>query len=223
MKIAVVIPLWKRKEITEFCFKHLLSLIEGVDEHEFEVVCVVSEDYWPSICEKYGFEWLYCPNDPLGRKINAGVLYALTLEPDYVMMMNSDSVIRKELFDHYRPFFEKREKYFGVDRVTFLDSKTNRGKDYTYEFTILGVGKMMRADVIRSHFNSGKNLYPNERNRGLDNAMMDNMIQAKIWPVMVSYPGQLVFDVKSEVNIWPWDHFENRGTEVIPELCYKIV
>jgi glycosyltransferase involved in cell wall biosynthesis len=221
MKISIVIPCWHRPEITTFCFKELKRLIEEVQEHTFNVLCVISEDEFVPICESFGFKWLMFPNDPLGKKINAGCLMALTEEPDYLMTMNSDSVVKKELFDYYRPYFEKKEQYFGVDRVTFVDSVSGEGKDYTYDFTILGVAKCMRADIVAECFKALGCLYPNNQNRGLDNKMMDNLIKIKVTPKMVPYEGQLVFDVKSEVNIWPYEHFKNRGTVVKPELCYK--
>ena len=190
-------------------------------DHECSVLCVVSTDEDNEVCKAFGFETLFYPNDPLGRKLNAGCLLALTDSPDYLMTMNSDSVVRKELFDYYKPYFERREKYFGVDRLTFVDSQTGQAKDYTYDFTILGVAKCIRADVVAESFHALGCFYPDNQNRGLDNKMMDNMIRIKAWPVMVQYGGQLVFDVKSEINIWPYSHFKNRGKEVKSELCYK--
>lgn len=221
MKIKIVIPVWRRPEITKFCFGKLKELIREVEEHELSVLCVISEDSYKEICEEFGFEYLMYPNDPLGKKLNAGCLYALSSEPDYIMTMNSDSVVKKELFDYYRPYFERRDKYFGVDRVTFVDSVSNEARDYTYEFTILGVAKCMRSDVVEECFRILGYLYLPDQNRGLDNKMMDNLIHIKAWPQMVKYPGQLVFDVKSEVNIWPFEHFQNKGTKVESELCYK--
>jgi hypothetical protein len=108
-----------------------------------------------------------------------------------------------------------------VDKVTFLDSKTNEAKDFTYDFSILGVAKCMRADTVQRCFDRFKKLYEPHRNRGLDDTMMDNLIKIGCSPHMIKYEGQLVFDVKSEVNIWPWEHFKDKGKKVESKLCYR--
>jgi hypothetical protein len=67
-------------------------------------------------------------------------------------------------------------------------------------------------------------------NKGLDHTMMDNLMRIesidhpgkRVSPKMVKYKGQLVFDIKSEVNIWPFEHFDKKGKKVETELCYKV-
>jgi hypothetical protein len=223
LKIQAVIPLWKRYEITKFCFKHLQILIAEA-KHEIDVLCVISEPEYIPICNSFGFKWVYAENDPLGAKINVGVKKALSYKPDYIMTMNSDSVVKSELLNvWYQPSIDKREEFFGVDTVTFLDSKTNDARDYTYDFSILGVAKMIRADIVERCLNEFGKLYEPHRNRGLDDTMMDNLVKLmKCSPHMIKYKGQLVYDVKSDVNIWSFEHFQNRGKKVESKLCYKV-
>jgi hypothetical protein len=223
LKIQAVIPLWKRYEITKFCFKHLQILI-AESKHEIDVLCVISEPEYIPICNSFGFKWVYAENDPLGAKINVGVKKALSYKPDYIMTMNSDSVVKSELLNvWYQPSIDKREEFFGVDTVTFLDSKTNDARDYTYDFSILGVAKMIRADIVERCLNEFGKLYEPHRNRGLDDTMMDNLVKLmKCSPHMIKYKGQLVYDVKSDVNIWSFEHFQNRGKKVESKLCYKV-
>lgn len=217
MKIRIVIPCWKRPEITKFCFGELKKL-QQISRHTLDVLCIISEDDYIPICESLGFDWLMYKNNPLGEKINAGIKKSLDYKWDYLMTMNSDSVIREELFDFYEEYFKRDEKYFGVDTVYFLDSKSGECRKYLYNFTILGVAKCIRRDVVES---MKGNLYRNDLNSCLDNTMMDNMIKAGAYPKIVKYKGQLVFDVKSEVNIWPFSHFEKKGEKVESELCYR--
>lgn len=190
-------------------------------KHEIGVLCVISETEYIEVCNQFGFDWVFAPNDPLGDKINTGIKKALTYKPDYIMTMNSDSVIKAELLDvWYQPHFDKMEEFFGVDTVTFINSETNEAREFFYEFTILGVGKCMRADVVERCFKVLGELYRAKLNKCLDNTMMDNLMRIKCFPKMVKYKGQLVFDIKSDVNIWPWKFFENKGKKVEPELCY---
>jgi hypothetical protein len=221
--------LWKRYEITRFCFQELKKLI-AESKHEIDVLGVLSEPEYIDMCVEFGFAWVFAQNDPLGAKINTGIKKALESKPDYIMIMNSDSVVKTELIDKwYDDCFEKREEFFGVDTVTYIDSKTNQAREVFYEFTILGVAKMMRADIVERCFKRGGELYRSHLNKGLDHTMMDNLMRVesindpgkRVNPRMIKYKGQLVFDVKSDVNIWPWEFFEKKGVKVEPEICYK--
>lgn len=213
MKIHILIPLWKRPEVTKFCFDGLEKLRSEI-EYETEVSCVISEEFYKAECDSRGYHWIEHENDPLGRKINAGVRSTLAYQYDYLMIMNSDNVIKKELLEVYRPFFESMNPFFGVQRVTYVNFKTLEARDYLYEFSVLGIAKMVSRETVERF--KGE-LYDNNRNKGLDDSMMDKMIRGDVSPTFVQYEGQLCFDYKSEVNIHPWEKFEQRGKKV----CYS--
>lgn len=184
-------------------------------KHEIEVSCVLSEEEFIPLCEEYGFHWVYEDNSPLGNKINAGIRSTLKFKYDYLMMMNSDDVVKAELLDkYYEPFFESLNPFFGVSKVTFVNFETHEAKEYKYDFSVLGIAKMVHRSVV-DKFNG--HLYVAQLNKGLDDHMMDRMIAAHISPTFVDYEGMLAMDFKSEVNIWPWEHFKNKGKAV----CYK--
>lgn len=210
MKIRVLIPLWKRFEVTIFCFDKLIKLI-AESKHELSVTCVISEVEYIKVCEEYGFEWVFADNDPLGRKINIGIQKALDHPFDYLMMMNSDDVIHVKLLDEvYEPFFDK--PLFGINRVTYVNFYTKEARDFTYGFTCLGIAKMIRRDVLVRAMKSPGFVYRPDLNKCMDDTMMDNIIKTQnIFPVLVKYEGQLAWDFKSETNIWPWDYFKGRG------------
>lgn len=214
MRIQIVIPLWKRPEVTKFCFEELKKLITE-SKHEIRVLCVLSEGGYIPICNSYGFSWTYADNKPLGGKINKGIRRALEAKWDYLMMMNSDDVIKTKLIDvYYQPFFESKEKFFGINTVTYVKFGTNEAREVNYGYSILGIGKCIRRDVVEE---MNGNLYPRDLNKCLDDNMFDRMIQIKAFPKTVAYEGQLAMDFKSEVNIWPWEHFKAKGREV----CYS--
>lgn len=214
MRIQVVIPLWKRPDVTEFCFGELRKMI-AESKHEYRVLCVISESEYIPVCDSHGFNWIYADNNPLGEKINKGLRRALEFKWDYLMMMNSDDVIKARLIDeYYDPFFEKGEKFFGISKVTYVNFQTSEAREYKYEYSILGIGKCIRRDVVEQ---LKGNLYRPDLNKCLDDTMMDNLSKIKVFPRMVQYKGQLAMDFKSEVNIWPWEHFKTRGKEV----CYN--
>jgi hypothetical protein len=182
-------------------------------KHQIDVLCVISENEYKRVCTDYGFDWVMTENTPVGRKINYGFSQSLKYDYDYLMVMNSDSVIDSKLLDEvYEPFFESLNPFFGINRITYVNFLTKQARDFTYEFSVLGVGKCIHRSVVEKL----PKPYP-ERNRGLDDGMMDTLIHAGYWPTIVPYEGQLAWDFKSEVNIHPWREFENRGKEV----CYS--
>lgn len=217
MKIQIIIPLWKRPEVTHFCFEQLVETIKAIP-HDVSVLCVISEPEYIDMCEYFGLNYYAYKNDNVGEKINAGIKYALqNYKFDYLMMMNSDSVVKPELFDVYKPYIDSRELFFGVNRVTFVNFYTDEAVDFTYEFSIIGPGKMIHRSVAeRMKGNCYKHL-----NRCLDDTLMDNLLKNGVGGRIVEYPGQLVYDIKSDVNIHPWDKFKN-GNKVENELCCKV-
>jgi len=217
LKIQIIIPLWKRPEVTRFCFDKLKELIAAI-EHEVNVLCVISEPEYAEVCESYGFNCVAYKNDPLGEKINFGIKHALEhYQFDYLMMMNSDSVIKPELFKVYEPYFKKGELFFGVNKVTFVNFYTDEAQDYVYEFSIIGPGKMIHRNVVEE---MRGNIYK-PLNKCLDDTLMDNVLKiAKVGGKIIKYEGQLVYDIKSEVNIHPWEKF--NGKKVENELCCKV-
>jgi hypothetical protein len=131
------------------------------------------------------------------------------------MMMNSDDVIKKELIDdYYEPFFEKKERFFGINKVTYVNFYTHEAREIVYEYSVLGIGKCIRRDVVEQL--NGK-LYTPELNKCLDDTMLDNLMEIRVFPRMVKYEGMLAMDFKSETNIWPWDKFKDKGKAV----CYN--
>lgn len=187
-------------------------------KYEISVICIISEDEYIPICEQFGFDWIYAENKPLGDKINTGIKYALKKDCTYIMMMNSDDVIDVELINTwYRPYFDKRAPFFGINRVTYVKFGTEQARDVEYSFSVLGIGKCIRSDVAKMAFKRLGYLYRPTLGKGLDDNMLDNLMQIGISATIVPYRGQLAFDFKSDVNIWPWETFVNKGTAT----CYK--
>lgn len=202
--------------MTRFCLGELKKI---KSEHEIAVTCVISEEEYKEYCQAEKFDWIWTENDPLGKKINQGVKGALAHEFDYLMVMNSDNVFHEDLLKVYEPFFEKRNPYFGINRITYVNFYTRQARDFEYEYAVLGACKCLRRDVVEQAMAAGY-LYPPEKNRGLDDGMMDNMIHnLGVYPTIVRYEGQKVWDFKSEENIWNWDFFKDKGKAVEYQDC----
>lgn len=214
MRIRILIPLWKRPEVTRFCFEGVKQL-QAESKHEIDVSCVLSEPEFIPMCNEFGFNWVFEENFPVGNKINSGIKSTLKFRYDYLMIMNSDDVIKAELIDkYYEPFFERLDPYFGIDKVTYVKWGTSEAREFEYNYSVLGIGKCIHRNAVNR---LKGNLYQSELNKSLDDTMMGNMVSAGIYPKFVKYEGMLAMDFKSEVNIWPWERFKDRGKV----LCYK--
>jgi hypothetical protein len=221
MKLQIVIPLWQRPEVTKVCFDNLKELIASI-KHDVKVLCVISEPEYMDMCMAYGFEYVAFKNDPLGDKINFGIKWALERnEWDYLMTMNSDSVVNPKLFfDYYDDLFGVHE-FFGVSRVTYADFKEGDAYDMEYHFSVLGVARCTSRKLVERFFNEVGEFYQGQRNRGLDDSVLYNLRKLNVKPYIIQYEGQLVYDLKSEVNIHSMDKFRKIGVPVENELCYK--
>ena len=214
MKFHVVIPCWRRPNITKKCFHALASLIEE-SKHDYDVTCIISEEEYIPICQSFGFNFFPYKNNPLGEKINAGIKKALESEFDYLMIMNSDSMVNVKLIDEiYEPALKENKPFIGVNKIYYVDSVSGNARVYTYDdFTILGVAKLIRKDVVQKAFQGGE-LYRSELNKGLDHTMMDSLlVRQRVYPTIVPYDEPLAVDIKSDINIWPFDFFKDKGEE----------
>jgi hypothetical protein len=126
-------------------------------------------------------------------------------------------VIDSKLLDVYEPFFESLNPYFGINKVTYVNTEDWNAREIVYDYSVLGVGKCIHRSLIERSFKELGEVYRSKLNRGLDDTMMDNMIKLKVFPTIVPYEGMLAMDFKSEINIHGWEKFKNRGKEV----CYK--
>jgi hypothetical protein len=222
MTIQVVIPIWKRPEVTKLCFDYLQSMITMLPQHKFKVLCVISEPEYVEVCDAYGFEVVAFKNDPLGEKINSGIKHALEGHWDYLMTMNSDSVVNPKLFfDYYDELFGKVD-FFGVSRVTYVNYYTDEAVDFEYHFSLLGVARCMSRALVERFFAELGCVYEPFRNKGLDDSVLSNSRKLNVKPTFVNYAGQLVYDIKSDVNIHPWEKFADKGVKVENELCCKV-
>ena len=140
--IQVFMPIWKRPEITEICFKGLKRLMKS---REMRVFCVVSELWAVDLCNKYGFEYLLTNNEPLGLKLNAGLAKVLENDFDYLMTSGSDNLYSDKLFDIYDNYIGKYD-LFGLDKCHFVES--GKAKRVDYNLTIIGAGRMIRKKAL---------------------------------------------------------------------------
>jgi hypothetical protein len=203
IKLLIFLALWKRPEITELCFKGLNRLRKHPD-FDIKVLAVASEPEMLELCEKYNVITVMHDNDPLGKKKNFGLKAAMAMQFDYMMEIGSDTLILDDLLEEYKKHFIGVHHFFGVGDCAFIDSDTHACRRAVGHATYGGGRMISRAALDKMDFK----LWADDFNRGLDNDSVRRLSKKGgfIYQQLKPGPIPLVVDVKSEVNIWPFNH-----------------
>lgn len=202
IKLLIYLALWKRQQITELCFKGIQRLKQHPD-FDIQVLAVASEPEMLPLCEKYGILVVTHSNLPLGKKKNFGLKAAASFDFDYLMEIGSDTLVLNELLDEYKKNFIGVHHFFGIGDAAFICSETQAcrriGGASTY-----GGGRMISRHALEvMEFR----MWPDDYNKGLDNASVHRLARAGFWYQQLK-PGDtpLVVDIKSDENIWKFNH-----------------
>lgn len=198
--MIVFTPVWERPQITEiYCL--------GVKRLGLEAFCIVSPEDTSNnkeIILDYGFEVFEYPNNPLGRKKNEGLKEVLKKDFDYLIELNSDDVARNEILEVYEPLTAARCPFFGLSEFLVYDT-TSGNYSLNQSSTLYGIGRCYSKEAL-----TGKVLWPDSWNKGMDNSSENVMRGHKIEPTTVKWKKPLAVDLKSETNIWSFESMVNR-------------
>ena len=146
MKIALLIAVWQRLEITELVYKSLKDLPSNV-----KPFIVLSENEHIELAKKYKLNYWYFPNLPLGKKLNYGLTNLYKEDWNYFMQIGSDDIIDMSLFEVYKPFLESNVDIIGLDKSYIYDTKTKKTIYYNGQGTaMIGAGRMISRKVVSS-------------------------------------------------------------------------
>jgi hypothetical protein len=203
IKILVYLALWQRPRITEICFMGL-NRLRRHPEFDIQVLAVASEPDMLPLCEKYNVHVVTHDNLPLGRKKNFGLQAAKSFEFDYLLEIGSDTLVLSELLDEYKKAFIGTEHFFGIGDCAFIDSESQSCRRVGGASTYGGGRMISRAALEKLNWN----IWPDTQSKGLDNASVFKLATKGGFFYQQLKPGSvpLVVDLKSEVNIWPFNH-----------------
>lgn len=167
MKVLILVPIWGRPSITRIWAEGMKNFLKN----ETVLTILSPEDAFlaenEQIIRKYGFRMCYFPNKPLGKKLNAGIEFALSnYKFDYMMNLGSDDLIHPKIFDLYEPLIEQNCCFLGLDKIYFFNILLKQlalSKVYLW-----GAGRMIHREVLIKIQNKDDFLYKHEYERGLD-------------------------------------------------------
>jgi hypothetical protein len=209
IKILVFLALWKRPKVTELCFMGLNRLRQHPD-FDIQVLAVASEPEMLTLCEKYNIHVVMHSNLPLGKKKNFGLQAAKGFDFDYLMEIGSDTLVLNELLDDYKNMVGLHH-FFGISDCAFICSETRACRRVGGASTYGGGRMISRAALQAMEFR----IWPDDISRGLDNASVRKMAMGGHWYQQVKKRDiPLVFDIKSDENIWKFNHVDGIEFDV---------
>lgn len=201
-KVLFFTALWKRPYITETCFIGLRRIMSKMNA---EALAVLSEDSMIPLCEKYGIKWVKHANQPLGRKKNFGLKHALQMDWEFLIELGSDDLFSDKVVDFYNANFHR--PYFGFNKVAYIDFKTKACREFTVR-SVFGLGRAIRRDVVEKNAIKPNKieLWRDDLMRAMDKSSNYQIeVYGKTMYESVEVDEPLGIDIKSDVNIWPFN------------------
>jgi len=162
--ILVMTPFWKRPEIVREYIKSLerlpvklLAILSPEDPYYYEIMDMLPE----------GSYVVSVPNKPFGAKKNAGAKFAMSLEWDYMLELNSDSIVNPILMEVYKAYVDAGTLFFGLSNLYVVDYKTKETlfiPEYNSGMTF-GAGRMIHRSLF------SERMWTDELNEGMDDNM----------------------------------------------------
>ena len=201
----VLIPVYKRPEVTIFCMDAMLRLQAEALTMGWDIKpCYVGDEDWMfyHADERY-FSALHADNDGIGRKMNKALDVWRDREWDWLITSGSDNIYRKELFASADYMAAEGFRFFGTNGLYLYDTTSGKSKIVDSGPQIIGAGRFVHRSLVeRCEYK----LWPDDAMSGLDGRSED-----RIERVTSEYVQHLpacrpfVIDIKSEVNIHSFD------------------
>lgn len=201
IKLLIYLAVWKRPVITEICFMGIKRL-QKIPGFDIQALAVISEESMIPLCEKYGVDWCFTKNEPLGAKKNYGLAQAIRKQFDYLVEIGSDDILKDEFLDLY----SWDRHVFALSDFLMINTEDGECRRRTKHMAYYGTGRA----ISRIALEAVSKLWPDNINKGLDNNSTYILAKNGFGEKRVACDDPVVLSLKSDVNIWP---FESLGIE----------
>jgi glycosyltransferase involved in cell wall biosynthesis len=214
MKMLLLTPIFGRPEITKIwadCLwtNNVLCILSPEDkDYEKNLKIVKSK-------RLFHINW---PNTPLGAKMNAGIKAAMGLKWDYLMNLDSDGVLHRSIMDVYKPYFDAKKPFFGMDKVHFFNKKTleiRKSRDYYW-----CSGRVIARKTLELMKKRGYLPYFSADTRGMDCRSNILICKEGICEYDKVSAGKFpyILDIKSWDNLNDWNFITNQSDPAPDDL-----
>ena len=193
MRLALITTIWRRPELTRAVLNYYSTMPFHV-----RVAAVSPEDPNAEYYNRTTFpewEFVLCPNRPLGEKFNRALMTSRIWTPDAVMVVGSDDLVDPKYIQLVGAALEKYKYVHPEDLHVFQDGQTYFLKPFP-----TGAGRVVRKDALDE---VGWKLWPSV-DVFLDGQMdrtLDRVAPRQFQPSHEDY-NFCIMDVKTGVNMW---------------------
>ena len=229
--IQIILPIYKRLEITRICLKGIQRLQK---DPRFIIRCLI---VWSDYKDKQNLgnfvdnklmQFVGLPNKPLGAKLNGAFQYAFQHcnRFDYIMQLGSDDLLSTDYLDKIEKKVQRKELFFGPDKLLMIEKASGKAK-LLQAVDNMGAGRMIHRSLLEP-FVKDKSFFDSNINKGLDNSLRKRIytyhtITDEVYQKLIASTTPIVCDIKSETNIhsfdsMPGDEVDDRYHHLFPEL-----
>jgi glycosyltransferase involved in cell wall biosynthesis len=101
MRVVACMPVYGRRRLLSRTITRLYE-----KNKVFKVICAGDDVRDRAIAEKFGAEWVYAPNQPLGHKWNEAFFAAKKYDPDACVFIGSSDWLEDKWMDYMEQFIE---------------------------------------------------------------------------------------------------------------------
>ena len=125
-RFVIVTCLWERPELTDIFLKYYNKMSASISKkYEIKLIAIGSEgNITKDKSLINNFHYLEMPNKPLSHKWNAAIQLSRELNPDALVILGSDDLVSKNLFDFYYKKINDNYTVIGFKDMYILDSKS---------------------------------------------------------------------------------------------------
>lgn len=197
-KLAVIVPIYKRHELTNLCLKNLWN---QWNKYGIDVFVVGSEGQASrDLAENFGFNYLEFENNPLSDKLNAILKEAKGY--DGVIVLGSDNFISDSIIEYYQTVDCSTSAVYGFDDIHFYSTSLKKlatKSSYNSMKMSIGVGRLFTKELLKV---ANYSLWNESLNSGLDTSSNKRISALGAKHEIIPYTKDFfMLDIKHELNI----------------------
>lgn len=215
-KLAVIVPFFKRPQLTSLCFQHLRRQAVKYDMKVFTAGSQGKES--KALADKYGFNYIEIPNSPLSYKFNT-LLNSAKGDFDGVVLLGSDDFLSDSVFDLYSEIDLKDPVLYGFNNFHFYSAKIKTLRTFKYKYrhsSSIGAGRLFSIPLLDKF---EWDIWNTPRNSSLDSHCSNKV---KGYEKVLPYTDVFGVDVKHNLNITSFARLAARTIPVSIRELHKL-
>lgn len=197
-KLAVIVPFYKRHELTKLCFKRLKSQSK---RFKFDIIVAGSEGIESKNISR-GLKYIEVKN-VLGLKLNS--LLAECKAYDGVIVLGSDNFISDSIIELYKTIDTKKPVYYSFDDIFIYSKRLNKlvsDMAYTENGQSIAIARLFTKPLLEK---MNYKVWSDNRVKGLDGDSEKRLKSKGIKEIILPLDNHFIIDVKVDSNITSQD------------------